>query len=155
VLYVGTLLHDLGLAEDFHGPDRFEARGANVVREVLLDRGMSPNRAGNVWDIIALHATSTLAAHKSPETNLANRGISVDVRGKGHEHLDPADVRTVLDTWPRQTFPMTFEAALSREVQANPSTARFCWMESVAVEYVPGYQAASFLDSLRASADFA
>src|SRR4029078_13028892 len=37
VFYLGTLLHDLGLARRYDGPGRFDVRGANAVRELLLD----------------------------------------------------------------------------------------------------------------------
>src|SRR4051794_22286843 len=40
VLYVGTLLHDVGLSPRFDGPARFEMRGANAGRATLLDAGM-------------------------------------------------------------------------------------------------------------------
>jgi hypothetical protein len=155
VVYIGTLLHDVGLAAAFAGPDRFEARGANVVRTLLIDAGMDPERVANVWDVIALHATSTLAAHKSPETNLANRGISIDVRGVGFEGLPPGDVRAILDGWPRATFAAAFERILADEVRANPATARFSWLESVAVAHVPGYVAGDFVAGLHASRSFA
>ena len=91
VLYLGTLLHDLGLARRYDGPERFDVRGANVVRALLLDHGMERARAENVWDVIALHAAGAIAQHKSPETRIANRGISVDVRGVGRRR--PADRR--------------------------------------------------------------
>ena len=53
VLYIGTLLHDVGLSERFAGDDRFEMRGANVARTMLLESGMERTRAENAWDVIA------------------------------------------------------------------------------------------------------
>jgi HD superfamily phosphodiesterase len=103
VLYIGTLLHDLGLSQRFAGPERFEMRGANAVRAMLLEAGMERARAENVWDVIALHASTAIAAHKSVETRIANRGISIDVRGVGAEHLPVGAIRAVLDRWPRQS----------------------------------------------------
>ncbi len=140
VVYIGTVLHDVGLAPSLAGPDRFEARGANAVRATLLDAG--------------IHATSTLAAHKSPETRLANRGISIDVRGVGFETLPAVDVRAVLDAWPRLNWAAAFERILIDEVRANPQTARFSWLESVAVAHVPDYQPGDFLAGLRGSSTF-
>ena len=154
VVYIGTLLHDVGLADSLAGPDRFEARGANAARSLLLEAGMHPARVANVWDVIALHAISTLAAHKSPETSLANRGISIDVRGVGFDKLPAADVRAVLDTWPRRTFAAAFERILADEVRSNPGTARFSWLESVGVAHIEGYVAGDFLAGLRASQSF-
>jgi hypothetical protein len=155
VLYLGTMLHDVGLSTRFAGLERFEMRGANGVRSLLRDAGMDEVRAEQVWDIIALHASTAIAAHKSNETRIANRGISIDVRGAGAEHLAPAAVRAVLDLWPRSDFPSTFSQTLIDEVRANPSASRSSWMECIAVAHVPGFEATDFLRTLHASAHFA
>jgi HD domain len=155
VLYLGALLHDVGLAPRYDGPERFDVRGANVVRTLLLDHGMERARAENVWDVIALHAAGAIAEHKSQETRIANRGISVDVRGAGAELLPPDAVRAVLDEWPRQDFPSAFTRLLVDEVRAHPDTVRFSWLESVAAAHVPGFEVADFLTVLQASAPFA
>jgi HD superfamily phosphodiesterase len=73
VLYLGTLLHDVGLSPGGDGSARFEVRGANIVRALLLDNGMERDRVDNVWDCIAMHASSSLARHKSPETRYSSR----------------------------------------------------------------------------------
>jgi hypothetical protein len=154
VLFLGTVLHDLGLSARLAGPDRFEMRGANHVREVLLDTGMDPVRVGNVWDIIALHASTAIAAHKSVETSVGNRGVSADVRGNGIERLNPADVGSVLAAWPREGFTDAFAQILINEVRSNPSSTRLSWLESVAVRSVPGFTATDFLDVLHTSSSF-
>jgi hypothetical protein len=154
VLYIGTLLHDVGLASRFAGPERFEMRGANAVRAMLLDAGMEAARAESVWDVIALHASTAIAAHKSAETRIANRGISIDVRGAGIDRLPPDAVRDVLDAWPRTDFPSEFSQTMIDEVRANPSTVRSSWMECIAVAHVPGFEPSDFLATLHASAHF-
>ena len=151
VLYIGTILHDVGLAARFDGPERFEMRGANVVRAMLLEAGMQAARAENVWDVIALHASTAIAAHKSVETRIANRGISIDVRGVGAEHLPDGAVRAVLDTWPRQHFPAAFAETLIDEVRAHPASVRSSWMECIAVAHVPGFEPTDFLATLARS----
>ena len=154
VLYIGTILHDVGLALRHRGPDqRFEVRGANEVRTILLGDGMARDRAENVWDVIALHASTAIAAHKSPETAYANRGISLDVRG-GPSALPEADVRAVLDRFPRTDFAAAFASTLIDEVRANPATVRLSWMESIAAAHVPEYQRSDFLATLHASSGF-
>jgi HD superfamily phosphodiesterase len=89
VLYLGTVLHDIGLSPAADGTERFEVRGANLVRALLLDRGMERDRAANVWDCIAMHASTPLARHKSPETRYANRGIALDVRARALKRSSP------------------------------------------------------------------
>lgn len=155
VLYLGTVLHDVGLARSVTGSERFEVRGANAVRELLLEHGMSPDRTANVWDVIAMHASTSLARHKSVETRYANQGIALDVRGAGHETLPPEFVRAVLDRWPRRGFPAAFESVLAAEVRANPGSVRMSWLESVAAAHIPGFVPTDFLAGLRASEHFA
>jgi hypothetical protein len=155
VLYLGTVLHDVGLSPAADGTERFEMRGANLVRELMLDHGMEGDRVANVWDCIAMHASTPLARHKSPETRYANRGIALDVRGSGAEALDPTLVRAVLDRWPRHDFPAQFEAVLAEEVRAHPDSVRMSWLESVASVHVPGFVPTDFLAGLRASERFA
>lgn len=155
VLFLGTMLHDIGLSPAVDDSERFEVRGANFVRALLLDHGMERARVANVWDCIAMHASTPLARHKSPETRYANRGIALDVRGAGGESLEPSLVRAVLDRWPRHDFPTEFEAVLADEVRAHPDSVRMSWLESVASVHVPGFVPTDFLAGLRASDGFA
>jgi hypothetical protein len=154
VLYIGTVLHDVGLAPSCDGPDRFEVRGANAARELLLAEGAPALLADAVWDVIALHASTPLARHKSPVTRYANRGIAIDIRGPGETALPDDAVRRILDEFPRAGFAHAFGAVLIDEVRRHPDTVRWCWMESIAVEHVDGHRPASFLDGLEAGADF-
>jgi HD domain len=155
VLYLGTLLHDVGLCPGGDGTSRFEIRGANLVRTMLLEQGMERHRIDNVWDCIAMHASSAFARHKSPETRYSSRGISVDVRGSGAATLDPKFVRAVLDRWPRHDFPSQFSDLLKEEVRAHPETTRLSWLESVASAVVPGFTTIDILAILHASQSFA
>lgn len=154
VLYIGTVLHDVGLSPRFPGAERFEMRGANAVRTMVRDAGMPAIRSEVVWDVIALHASTAIAAHKSVETRIANRGISIDVRGAGVDSLPRAAVRAVLDMWPRRDFPTAFAQTLIDEVCANPTAAKSSWMEGIAVAHVHGFEAADFLATLRSSEHF-
>src|SRR5215831_20340740 len=45
VLAVTTILHDLGLAEAFNGPLRFEVEGANAARAFVRKEGMDDRRS--------------------------------------------------------------------------------------------------------------
>ena len=154
VLYLGTVLHDVGLCPGGDGSARFEVRGANVVRTLLLDHGMDAGRVANVWDCIAMHASSALARHKSPETRYSCRGVSLDVRGVGADALDPEFVRAVLDRWPRNDFPSAFPAVLEDEVRTNPESTRMSWLEPIAAATLPGFVPTDFLSVIHASDGF-
>ena len=154
-LYVGVLLHDLGLSARYEGPERFEVRGANVARRLLADAGWSRDRVETVWDVIALHTSREIARHKSPEANYANQGISLDIRTRPPADVDGAAIRAVLDEWPRATFPEAMAAALVREVRARPGATRSTWMELIALTEVAGFRRSDFIGDLRATTDFA
>ena len=115
------IMHDLGLAPRFQSDARFDVGGANAARAWLVEAGMDERRADVVWDIVALHASSAIAQHKSPETAVANSGISIDVRGAGTDRLPIDDVRRVLDAFPRAGFPEAFHRTLVDEVRRNPT----------------------------------
>ncbi len=115
---------------------------------------MDVRRAEVVWDIVALHASSAIAQHKSPETAVANSGISIDVRGAGVDRLPADAVRRVLDAFPRAGFPEAFHRTLVDEVRRNPDAVRLSWMEGMAVRHVDGYRAADFEAGLLDSSGF-
>jgi hypothetical protein len=144
----------MALTPHHQGPERFEVRGANLARELLAESGLAPARIETVWDIIALHTTTEIARHKSAEANYANQGISMDIRG-GAPKLAEADVRAVLDAYPRAAFPDAMSDALIGEVRARPNTCRSTFMESIAMRHVDGYEQADFIAMLRASTEFA
>ena len=54
LLYLGAVLHDLGLTERFdRGEQRFEVDGADAARAFVLEHGLSNEKAEIVWDAIA------------------------------------------------------------------------------------------------------
>ena len=67
VLAVTTILHDLGLAEDFKGPLRFEVEGANAARAFARQEGLDDRRAQLIWDGVALNSTPSIALYKEAE----------------------------------------------------------------------------------------
>ncbi|MFC6094205.1 HD domain-containing protein [Saccharothrix lopnurensis] len=105
LLFIGSVLHDLGLVERFTSPtERFELDGADAARRFLRQRGVANDRVEVVWDAIALHTNATIAARKRPEIAAVAAGAGVDVGGRGLEDLDPADVAEVLAAYPRTGF---------------------------------------------------
>jgi hypothetical protein len=154
VLHVGVLLHDMGLSSRHQGPERFEVRGANLAREMLTEVAWRPDRIANAWDVIALHTSREIAHHKTPETDYANQGISLDIRGRAPDGLDPDDVRAVLDRWPRATFPTEMSDALIAEVRARPDSTRSTWMEHIAATHVDGFEHPDFIAALRTTTHF-
>lgn len=152
VLYLGTIMHDIGLVHGLHDPIRFEVSGANHARTELTARGLEPARAEVIWDLIALHTTVGIAEHKGPEVALAHMGISVDVVGRWAEEVPQEDVAAVLELAPRGGFVEEFPELVAEHVRANPHVALFNWMDGIGQRRCAGYAAPNVEDVLAANA---
>lgn len=138
VLFVGVLLHDLGLTPRFHSLQvRFEVASANAARGLARAHGMSPARADKVWDVAALHATGGISDLKSPETAVGSDAIGRDVIGYGLDEFDPEVVAHIMAT--RAGFAEPFIQAIVTDLQDKPQVASSTWMTTVAAKYIPGF----------------
>jgi hypothetical protein len=81
LLYVSTILHDLGLTQLAPLRERFEVEGADLAQDFLARQGMSERALELAWDAIALHTTQGIAVRKQPEVALCHLGIACDIRG--------------------------------------------------------------------------
>jgi hypothetical protein len=138
VLFAGVLLHDLGLTQRFHSPEvRFEVASANAARDLALDYGLSAERAANVWDVAALHATGGISDFKSTETAVGSDAIGRDVIGYGLDEFDPDVVARIMET--RAGFAEPFIQAIVADLQDKPQVASSTWMTTIAAKYIPGF----------------
>jgi hypothetical protein len=63
ILYLGAIMHDLGLTDEFAGTQRFELDGADAARRFLLRQGVPKARVDLVWDAISFHTIVLDAVH--------------------------------------------------------------------------------------------
>jgi hypothetical protein len=148
VLAVTTILHDLGLAEAFNGPLRFEVEGANAARTFARNAGMGDRRAQLIWDGVALNSTVSIALYKEAEIALATMGIGLDWGGFGYEALTEADVAAIVEAFPRLEMKERFTQAVCRIVETRPTTTYDNFARDFGERFVPGYKAASTVDYL-------
>jgi hypothetical protein len=151
VLYLGTIMHDLGLVHGLHRPVRFEVTGADHARTELTARGLDAARADVVWDLIALHTSVGIAEHAGPEVALAHMGISVDVVGRWAEEVPPEDVAAILALAPRAGFDEDFLPLIAEHVAAHPHVALFNWMDDIGRALCPGHASPDFTDLFAAN----
>ena len=151
VLAVTTILHDLGLAEGFDGPLRFEVEGANAARSFVRGEGMDDRRAQLVWDGVALNSTVSIALYKEPEIALATMGIGLDWGGFGYEALTETEVAGIVEAFPRLGMKERFTQAVCHVVETRPATTYDNFARDFGERFVPGYQAASTVDYLLSS----
>lgn len=101
LLYVASMLHDLGLPERFDGPEEFEVQGANAAHDFLVGRGWEDSRADLVREAITWHTKVGTEDHERKEVPLLRLGAGVDVLGLGIEDVPPEVVERALAEFPR------------------------------------------------------
>lgn len=151
VLYLGAIMHDIGLVRCLHDPIRFEVGGANHARAELTQRGLDAARADVVWDVIALHTAVGIAEHKGPEVALAHMGVSVDVTGRWMQDIPERELATILELAPRAGFDEDFLELIAEHIRANPHVALFNFMDGVGRRRCQGYTAPEFEDVFAAN----
>jgi len=148
VLAVTTILHDIGLAESFDGPLRFEVEGANAARDFARKEGMDDRRTQLIWDGVALNSTPSIALYKEPEIALATMGIGLDWGGFGYEALTHAELAEIIEAFPRLGMKEQFTHAVCRIVETRPTTTYDNFARDFGERFVPGYKPVSTVDFL-------
>jgi len=146
VLYLGAILHDLGLTERFAADDRFELDGADAAAEFLRERKLPDHKIDLVWDAIALHATFSIPQRKVPEIALVQVGAGIDVGAVPLELLTPQLIDEVLEALPRLGFKTAMLAAMALVVKKKPQSAMLNLMSDVGERLVLGFERINFCD---------
>jgi len=148
VVAVATILHDVGLAEHFNGPLRFEVEGANAARAFALDQGLGDRRTQLIWDTVALNSTPSIALHKEVEVALSTMGIGLDWGGWGYEAIDQTQIAAILEEFPRLEMKKQFTRAVCRIVETRPDTTYDNFARDFGERFVAGYRPMSTVDYL-------
>jgi hypothetical protein len=148
VLAVATLLHDVGLAQDFSGPLRFEVESANVARRFAQGEGVNERRAQLIWDGVALNSTPSLGLYKEIEVSLCTAGIGLDWGGFGYESLSASRIAEVVKAFPRLDMKQRFAQAVCRVVHTRPTTTYDNFAADFGERFVAGYKRPSTVDLL-------
>jgi len=151
VLAVATLLHDIGLSEEFYGPLRFEVQAANAARGFARGEGLDDRRAQLIWDGVALNSTPSIAFHKETEVVLCTSGIGLDWGGWGYEKLTKPELEEILDAYPRLQFKQQFTRAVCRICETRPDTTFDNFARDFGERFVSGYTPQSTVDLLFAA----
>jgi len=148
VLAVATLLHDLGLAQAFNGPLRFEVEGANAARKFARGAGLDDRRCQLIWDVVALNSTPSIALYKEAEVALSTAGIARDWGGWGYESLPQTRIAEIVDAFPRLQMKQRFTRAVCALVETRPATTYDNFARDFGERFVPGYKRPSIVDFL-------
>jgi hypothetical protein len=122
LLYLGALLHDLGLTKRFDGIHPFEIDGANAARTFLVQQEFPSEKAEVVHQAIALHL-SVEAEQQRPEIALVHFGAIMDARGYRLEEISSEMLHQILEAYPRLGFKQAFAEAMMAQARKKPTSA--------------------------------
>jgi len=151
VMAVATLLHDIGLAEAFNGPLRFEVEGANAARKFAQSAGLDDRQCQLIWDTVALNSTPSIALYKEAEVSLSTAGIALDWGGWGYDSLPPAQIAEIVAAFPRLEMKTRFAHAVCHIVETRPASTYDNFAGDFGERLVPGYKRPSIVDFLTGS----
>lgn len=120
LLYLASVLHDLGLVPDHDGPGCFELNGARAARTFLVEAGLPAARADRVHEAIALHSAVGIAGSREPEIALVHFGAGVDVIGYRAEDVAPQTRAAIVARHPRLDFKRDFAALVLDQAARKP-----------------------------------
>lgn len=119
MLYVGALLHDLGLEPLFAGPDDFETLGARAAETFLEAQGYA-RMSKQIAVAIELHTNPATADDTRPEVAYLCMGALCDVIGARLDQLEPRLVQQVVEDYPRDGTKALLIALLELQIDAKP-----------------------------------
>jgi hypothetical protein len=147
VLYLASILHDLGLTERFEGDSPFEIQGAEAAKHFLEEHAYAKEKIGIVWDGIAMHA-SAIGQYKQPEIALVGEGAGADVIEPDFAKIKRSDVDEIVRAFPRLKFKDAFVTTCTDVVRKHPRGASSSFMRDVRERYVPEFHPVNFCDRI-------
>lgn len=138
LLYVGCLLHDLGLS-DTYNPEAshscFALNGANVAYHLALEHGWPHAQAETLYNSIGLHLNPLVSvAEHGPEAKLLGNGAYLDIVGLRHYCLTTEAIQRVHQLYPREQFVPEILRIMS-DIQHPPDT-RSGFMSNIGIDFL-------------------
>ncbi|WP_188190423.1 HD domain-containing protein [Nonomuraea sp. SYSU D8015] len=126
ILFLATVLHDIGLTEVANGTQRFEVDGADAAAEFVMRHGLTEAAAEIVWDAVALHTSAGIPNRKRPEIAYSYFGIAADIFEFGVEELhdiflDEDFLDALHDRYPRLNLRMNLTRAVADQIREKPA----------------------------------
>lgn len=151
LVYIASLLHDLGLSPSHAADKRFEVDGADAASRFLLKHEYPKAKADVVWDAIALHSLADIADRRQPEVALVHFGAHVDVMGLRIEEIPPSLIDDTLALYPRIGMKAAFTEALAEVARKKPHTAIGTGLADVGRRLVHGLEIPNVCDVIYAA----
>jgi len=151
LLYLGSLLHDLGLSDAHAADKRFEVDGADASTRFLTGNAFPEAKTRLVWDAIALHSSADIAVRREPEVALVFLGAHVDVMGLCIDEISPELIDATLAEYPRVGFKKAFTEALADIARRKPHTAIGTGLADIGRRLIHGLEIPNVCDVIYAA----
>jgi hypothetical protein len=123
LLYVASLVHDLGLVPAFDAVRvPFETAGGEVGWVLAAGAGWSPARRQRVVEVVEAHMRPTVDASEDPEGHLLEVATGLDISGARPDALPRELLREVLAAYPRGDLAAEFGACLVAQASRKPGS---------------------------------
>jgi hypothetical protein len=123
LLYVGAILHDLGLVEPFDAHrTAFEHAGGAVASVLAAGAGWDPARRAHLAAAIVAHMSDAPVPEGGVEGRLLDTATSLDISGARPDALPSDYLDAVLATHPRLDLAREFADLAADQAQRKPDS---------------------------------
>jgi hypothetical protein len=121
LLYVGCVLHDIGLTPRFVDAIRpFEFVSADTCAELVERHDWALSRRYRLHRAVVLHMAPTLPPAEEAEVLLLEAGVACDVTGARSREVSGRAIEELLARYPRAGFKREFTQLLRSEAARKP-----------------------------------
>jgi HD domain len=121
MLFYACVFHDVGTANIYDGPQRFEVEGADAAARFLRDEGVEAPLVERVWEAVALHTSPGIAERLGPLTRLVRLGVIADFNGS--PVATPAQLTAMEAAYPRLEIERVLADVVISQALGQPSKA--------------------------------
>jgi hypothetical protein len=121
-LFLGCVLHDLGVGTAAPGKERFEVEGADLAAALLTEHGCQCALVDGVWEAIALHTSAGIAERRGALCYLVHNGVGVDF-GLNAEFIDDQAAAAIHARYPLLSMASLLMDAIVTHAQRSPQAA--------------------------------
>ncbi|MES1170969.1 MAG: HD domain-containing protein [Actinomycetota bacterium] len=123
LLFVASLLHDIGVTEEFDSHSvPFETAGGAVGWVFASGAGWPPERRTRVLEVIERHMWVEVDPATDVEGHLLEVATSLDVAGVGADQWSEDLLRAVTNALPRGDFSESFAASIHAQAARKPES---------------------------------
>lgn len=121
-LFLGCVLHDLGVGTAAPGKTRFEVEGADLAAALLTEHGCDRKMVDSVWEAIALHTSFGIVERRGPLCYLVNGGVGIDF-GRNADIIDEESAASIHTRYPRLHMATSLIDAIVAHAERSPEAA--------------------------------